>query len=432
MNALNTLSAQELAKLNIKGIKVSEPYGTLLGEPEKNAVIFIWGEKGAGKSTFSLGLANALAKHGRVEYIPAEEHFGKTLVDRVKRLRATHSNLNFTKWKSLASLKEILLKNRSAFCVLDSITVIEANDKATVELAQWCREQGIGFIMVAHATKDGKYKGNTSIAHECDIEIKVTKEGLAETEKNRYQILNAIDVPFTAKDAGGSYAGNQEELPQKPEAKMDEENALISRENPVELPFTISLKEIDALHKLRSWKRVNSLLGSKMPCYAKKHSGESERATLSIRYVPDYFNKRYIVELLIDGQLKTQICTEGAKGGFKASWAQLVKKHGDLEVQILAQDHAKKVLGAREYRRQERQQGSKPDCPPSRKPKAKKKPKRKPAPSKKKTAKKKTAIKKSKPAPKPKKLATPKAEVDLEAARKSQKKLDAFLEKVLS
>jgi len=426
MSGLHTLSAQELSKLNIKGIKVSEPYGALLGEPEKNAVIFIWGEKGAGKSTFSLGLANALAKHGRVEYIPAEEHFGKTLVDRVKRLKATHSNLNFTKWKSLSSLKEILLKNRSAFCVLDSITVIEANDKATVELAQWCREQGIGFIMVAHATKDGKYKGNTSIAHECDIEIKVTKEGLAETEKNRYQMLNAIDVPFTAKDAGGSNTTAQENISQKPEANMDEESPLNTRKNPVELPFTITLKEIDALHKLRSWKRVNSLLGSKMPCYAKKHSGESERATLSIRYVPDYFNKRYIVELLIDGQLKTQICTEGAKGGFKASWAQLVKKHGNLEVQILAQDHAKKVLGAREYRRQETRQGSKPDCPPA----------------KKKNVKKKAPAKKSKAAPKahakknvqPKKAAAKNSQpaVDLEAARKSQAKLDAFLEKVLS
>ncbi|WP_020404463.1 hypothetical protein [Gracilimonas tropica] len=472
MDNQQTVSAKELAKINIKGIKIARPYGTLLGEPEKNAVIFIWGEKGAGKSTFSLGLANALAQHGRVEYIPAEEHFGKTLIDRVKRLNATHDSLNFTKWKSLTSLKETLLKNRSAFCVLDSISVIDAKDASTVELAQWCREQGIGFIMVAHATKDGKYKGNTSIAHECDIEIRVTKEGLAETEKNRYQMLNAISVPFGAAADNkpesslpaltkAQHKHVEDQLSKNESATDDELHQFFQdeigltleqathwiskrgtylmnpkhaepRNNPVELPFTISLKQIDKLHKLRSWKRVNSLLGSKMPCYAKQHSGESERATLSIRYVSDYYNKRYIVELLIDGELKTQICTEGAKGGFAASWAQLVKKHGNLEVQILAQDHAKKVLGAREYRRQEKLQGSSTDCPPAGKAKTKKKPKRKPTPPKKKTAKKKSAAKKSKPAPKPKKQATPKAEVDLEAARKSQAKLDAFLEKVLS
>lgn len=437
MDQLNTLSARELSNLNIQGIKVSEPYGTLLGEPERNAVMFIWGEKGAGKSTFSLGLANALADHGRVEYIPAEEHFGKTLVDRVKRLNATHKNLNFTKWKSLEALKDTLRKNRTAFCVLDSITVIETNDKATVELAQWCRETGISFIMVAHATKDGKYKGNTSIAHECDIEIKVTKEGKAEAEKNRYRTLTAIDVPFTAKDTkqkttrsnpkglkdqvinrldwleenysryhsdsnvlfadqvlrvvDGEMSVEEEEEFLKTlkldsvfeidgidpdellEMALNDLENLISevkslRANPVEVPFRITLSEIDKLHKIRSWKRANSMFGSKMPCYAKAHSGESESAHLSIRYTPDYNNKKYVLELLLDGRLEKQICTEGASGGFKASWRQLVKEYGDLEVMIYSQDHAKKVLGAKEYKRQERKfkkaEKTGSDCPP--------------------------------------------------------------------
>jgi hypothetical protein len=437
MDKLNTLSAQELSKLTIKGIKVAEPYGTLLGEPEINAVIFIWGEKGAGKSTFSLGLANALAEHGRVEYIPAEEHFGKTLVDRVKRLNATHKNLNFTKWQSLESLKDILRKNRSSFCVLDSITVIDTKDAATVELAQWCRENNIGFVMVAHATKDGKYKGNTSIAHECDIEIKVAKDGMAETEKNRYRTLTAIEVPFNAKDInhrkkrsnptdlksqviknlnwleenhhkyysdsnvhfadqvlravdGEMSAEEEEELlrtlkldsvfeidgiePEEllkmandPLVKLIEDMKRL-RANPVEVPFRITLSEIDKLHKIRSWKRANSMLGSKMPCYTKTHSGESESAHLSVRYTPDYKNKKYILELLLDGRLEKQICTEGASGGFKASWRQLVKEYGDLEVVIYSQDHAKKVLGAKEYKRQERKyekvRKKGLDCPP--------------------------------------------------------------------
>jgi hypothetical protein len=332
MDKLNSMTAQALSKLNIQGIKVAEPYGSLLGEPEANAVMFIWGEKGAGKSTFSLGLANALAGHGRVEYIPAEEHFGKTLVDKVKRLDATHPNLNFTKWKSTEALKTMLQETRASFCVLDSITVIEANDKETVDLAQWCRDSGIGFLMVAHATKDGRYKGNTSIAHECDIEIKVTLEGEAVAEKNRYRTLTSIAVPFTAKD-------------------LDKPASV--RENPVDVPFRMSLAEIDKLHKFRSWRRINSLMGSKMPCYAKTHSGESDSAHFSIRYTPDYRRKKYVLELLLDGRLEAQICTTGAKGGFKASWRQLVDEYGDIEVMIYSQDHAKKVLGAKEYARQE-------------------------------------------------------------------------------
>ncbi|MDZ7692048.1 MAG: hypothetical protein U5K69_13110 [Balneolaceae bacterium] len=330
--------------MNIKGIKIAQPYGRLLGEPEKNAVIFIWGEKGAGKSTMSLGLADALAAHGRIEYIPAEEHFGKTLVDRVKRLGAIHRNLNFTKWKSIQALKEVLLKNQSFACILDSISVIDANAKETVELAQWCRENGIMFVMVAHATKDGQYKGNTSIAHECDIEIKVTKDGGAETEKNRYRELTSIAVPFTAED--------REVVSPNPATKVEDHSE--SRENPVDTPFKITLKELDKLHKIRSWKRINSMFGSKMPCYAPKHSGESENAHLSIRYTADYPKKRYIMDLLLDGHLQYQACTEGKGGGLKACWKKLVSKYGDLEIRIFKQDHAKVVLGAKEYKRQER------------------------------------------------------------------------------
>lgn len=359
---MESISAQELSKLNIKGINVAQPYGTLLGQPEKNAVIFIWGEKGAGKSTMSLGLADALAEHGRIEYIPAEEHFGKTLVDRVKRLKATHPNLNFTKWKSIQVLKETLLKNRSFGCVLDSISVIDANAKETVEFAQWCRENGIMFIMVAHATKDGRYKGNTSIAHECDIEIKVTKEEGAETEKNRYQELTTIDVPFTA---------DQREVVRTSKKPAVKQQPSVTRENPVDTPFKITLKELDRLHKIRSWKRINSMFGSKMSCYARRHSGESENAHLSIRYTADYLKKRYIMDLLLDGHLEYQACTEGKGGGLLACWKKLVGKYGDLEIRIYKQDHAKVVLGAKEYKRQERMYAKKQSDGSSKKPKKK-------------------------------------------------------------
>jgi len=110
------------------------------------------------------------------------------------------------------------------------------------------------------------------------------------------------------------------------------------------------------------------MFGSKLPCFAKAHSGESESAHLSIRYTPDYNKKKYVLELLLDGRLEAQICSEGSSGGFKASWKQLVKNYGELEIMIYAQDHAKKVLGAKEYKRQEKKfkkaQAAGGDCPP--------------------------------------------------------------------
>lgn len=472
---MESMTAQELSRLNIRGIKIAEPYGRLLGEPESNAVIFIWGEKGAGKSTMSLGLADALAGHGRIEYIPAEEHFGKTLVDRVKRLDATHPNLHFTKWKSIQALKEILLKNRSFGCILDSISVIDANAKQTVELAQWCRENGIMFVMVSHATKDGQYKGNTSIAHECDIEVKVTKEGGAETEKNRYRELTAISVPFSAEDrkivrknslpplTDSQHQGVEDQLSNN-ESATDQEliryftqelgltesqarhwvgkrkkyltNPTHSedRKNPVDTPFKITLSQLDKLHKIRSWKRINSMFGSKMPCYAPKHSGESENAHLSIRYTADYPKKRYVLDLLLDGHLEYQACTEGAGGGLKACWKTLVKKYGGLEIRIYAQDHAKVVLGAKEYKRQERALAKKKKKPATSESPASKNNQKAAATNKSAPVKQPGKTKaKSKPAEKVTDTnAMVKQPIDIEAAKKSQAKLDAFLEKILS
>jgi len=470
------MSAQELSRLNIQGITIAKPYGKLLGQPERNAVIFIWGEKGAGKSTMSLGLADALAQHGRIEYIPAEEHFGKTLVDRVKRLNATHPNLNFTKWKSFQALKEVLLKHRSFGCVLDSISVIDANAKETVEFAQWCRQNGIMFIMVAHATKDGRYKGNTSIAHECDIEIKVTKEEGAIAEKNRYRELTSIDVPFTAEQrkvtrkkvptlpplTDEQHKGVEDQLSNNHEATdlqlreyflnelglsqaqaehwLGKRDSYLTdpthselRENPVDTPFKITLKQIDKLHKIRSWKRLNSMLGSKMPCYAPRHSGESENAHLSIRYTADYHKKRYVLDLLLDGHLEYQVCVEGKGGGLKACWKKLLSKYGQLEVRIYKQDHAKIVLGAKEYKRQEKQYGKKTKENSDQIAKKSSK-------SNKKSSKRATSVTSKTSRSKPKSIKQPKQAVadtnpngiDIEAAKKSQAKLDAFLEKILS
>ena len=427
---INSLSAQDLSELDIKGIKVRQPYGRLLGEPEISAVMFIWGEKGAGKSTFSVGLADALAEHGRVEYIPAEENFGKTLIDKVKRLNATHSNLNFTKWKSVDVLKADLKKNNASFCVVDSISVIGANDKQTVDLAQWCREQGIGFIMVAHATKAGQYRGATSIAHECDIEIRVTQEGMAVAEKNRYAILTEIEVPFTA---------DKKPEVNKPMKNRPAKAKPFSRKNPVEVPFTMMLSQIDKLHKIRSWRKVNSMLGSQMPCYTQKHSGESVASPVSIRYSPDYRNKKYVLDLLVEGRHEESICTEGANGGFQPCWKKLLDKHGSLAVIIYEQDHAKKVLGTKEYKRQEKLFKKKkiaecpePEKPKKTKPKARKKPaektKKKPARKPKRAGKKKA----KQTASGKRKSGAKEGGIDIEAAKKSQSQLDAFLDKVLN
>jgi predicted ATP-dependent serine protease len=201
---MDSISSKELSKKKIKGITLPDPYGKLLGEIELSAIMLIWGENGSGKSTFALGMANTMAGWGRVEYIPAEENFGKTLIERVNRLKATADDLHFTRYKTLAALKKWVQEKRPVTVFLDSISVLSANDKDVVQFASWCRENGIGFVMVSHANKDSSFKGNSMLAHETDINIEVLKEdGQACTRKNRYLgELRCVNVPFEAKAIG--------------------------------------------------------------------------------------------------------------------------------------------------------------------------------------------------------------------------------------
>lgn len=215
MSESDSMSAKELSKQTFDGIVTDQPFFDLFDEIELKAVGLIWGENYSGKSTFALGLANALAKYGRVEYVPAEEHFGITLTKKINQLKAYNKNLHFRKYKGLEKLKNYVetVQPKVVFC--DSITVLHENDKEVVDFAQWCRGKDVGFWMVNHANKDGTYKGNSMLAHETDINVEVLKdEKVARTTKNRYLgELRQIDVPFTASEI------NEIDEPKKPVKK---------------------------------------------------------------------------------------------------------------------------------------------------------------------------------------------------------------------
>lgn len=142
-------------------------------------------------------------------------------------------------------------------------------------------------------------------------------------------------------------------------AYMKTGNSNNTRENPVEVPFTMTLKELDKLHKIRSIKKLNSYVGFKQPCFTARHQGVKENAHISFFYDADYHNQTYMLMLLLDGQKEAEICAEGKPATFKTVWKKMLKDYGDLEFVIEHQDHAKKALGAKEYKRQEREYAKK-------------------------------------------------------------------------
>jgi len=380
-------SSSAIRKKKFDGIQLPQPYYRFLGLIEPSASILLWGPKGSGKTTFAVAFADVLARAvGKGLFISGEEGIGLSFANKLKRLDVNNEDLLISDYHGVNGIKEDARKNKVHFIFLDSLFVINHSPKIFHDLQEWSKDHGIMLIVIAHARKDNKYKGDSSIAHMVDTEITI-QDGLAQTVKNRFAELSDMEVAF---------------------------NKHKSRKNPVPVPFTITLEKLNKLHSIHSWRRLNSFVGFAFPCFTHRDQvayDKGSRAHISFRYSPNYKKKDYVLELLLDEKVEYQACSHN---GFKACWKQILKKYADLQIEIEDQAHARKVLGAREYRRQERQQSK---APSQRSKSSKVAGKKKPA---------------KKAAKEPKGKAKAKTAPDLSAVDKKMDKLESLLTNALS
>jgi predicted ATP-dependent serine protease len=127
----------------------------------------VFGLPKSGKSTMCLDFAKHLAEHhGKVLFCAVEEGFGYTLKEKIERLKASHPNLFIT---------DRIPTNVSdyQFVFIDSVS------KAGMEVTEMetLRKQNpeTSFIFIYHTTKEGRFKGTNSHAHEVDVIIEVGK-----------------------------------------------------------------------------------------------------------------------------------------------------------------------------------------------------------------------------------------------------------------
>lgn len=365
----------ELQKNDFDLIDLAKPFSDLVGRPEPHATYLVWGPKGGGKSTFAMGFARVLAPiakadGGAVLYVSAEEGPYYTIQSRSERLGALDANLLVSDFRTVDELKKAIERHRVRFVFIDSASVIDPASMEMVEFARWCHHRGIGLVIIAHAQKGGKeYKGNSMLGHEVYVEIHCFEEEgehYAETIKNRYAELARIETPMSADEIGKTPApaaskSKRHRARPRPRARSRsakyQSNAL-PRWNPVATPFKITLAELAKRRKsaLSGVAYLNSLVGWKYGCAVAKHSGESNKASLSFRSkrlarTQGRPRPQVVVELLIDGRVEDEVYADTTKAALRA----VVERHADLVVEIHRQDHALKVLGKREYRRQEKQ-----------------------------------------------------------------------------
>lgn len=161
------VNSEDLLKMEFETIGLQGKYRQLIGDPSVGFTAMVYGLPKSGKSTLCLDFANYLAAHhGKVLFCAIEEGFGYTLKEKIERLKADHPNLFLTD-RVPDNLGDY------QFVFIDSVS------KAGMDISEIDRLHKsfpqVSFIFIYHTTKEGKFKGVNSHAHEVDVIIQVEK-----------------------------------------------------------------------------------------------------------------------------------------------------------------------------------------------------------------------------------------------------------------
>lgn len=164
-NDAKIMSAQELVQMKFKTIGLTGKYKDLIGDPEPAFSAMIFGKPKEGKSTVAIDMAKELTRLGKVLYCAYEEGHGGTLQDKVIRNKADVPGLDFANKlpNDLSNYK---------FVFIDSVSDAGLDEAAFKALIK-ANKPNTSIIGIFHATKDGKFRGGQTFAHDVDVLIRV-------------------------------------------------------------------------------------------------------------------------------------------------------------------------------------------------------------------------------------------------------------------
>src|SRR5690606_29561073 len=102
-----TISIDALTNRKYPTYDLSREWVSVIGLPEKNFKILLFGHSGSGKTTFALQLCKELSHHGKVYYNSIEQGEGKSLQDAVKLVDFSDANKNNIKFGDKDSFIEM-------------------------------------------------------------------------------------------------------------------------------------------------------------------------------------------------------------------------------------------------------------------------------------------------------------------------------------
>lgn len=144
------------------------------GGISETAVYLLGGGYGAGKSTITLQILAAVAKHVGREglYIGLEETEGET-IGRARRLGLDLDSLLLYPNTATSSLFEVVAHFKPSMLIIDSIGKVASNPADEVEVAKALKKDiatmhRCPVLIIAHVTKDQVIAGMNDLPHEVD------------------------------------------------------------------------------------------------------------------------------------------------------------------------------------------------------------------------------------------------------------------------
>lgn len=176
----------DAASVTVTQIKLNR-VKTLLRKLNARFTMLIWGEPGQGKSSFTLLLAEDLARNGTTLMVLREERIASGRVGaRARRMSVRNAaDIVLNDKMSIAELRQVLTDNPSIkFVIVDSL---QRWDKVTEEeIDELINDYpDVSFVFIAQSNKQGReYRGFAQLANTVDTVIHV-KHGIAYTTKHR-------------------------------------------------------------------------------------------------------------------------------------------------------------------------------------------------------------------------------------------------------
>lgn len=183
-DAKETMSLGDLQKKQFKTLDFTGEWEKLIGKPEQNFSIMIYGQSGHGKSYLGVKLSEYLANNfGSVLFNSSEEGVSLSLQEKLKNLSS--DNFRISNFKDFEAIKKHLKQSRAKFVVIDSVNHMSLTAQQLEELKKLDITRG--FVTIHQVKKDGGFRGDNKFLHNCDVEIVVT-DRIPIDKKNRYKI----------------------------------------------------------------------------------------------------------------------------------------------------------------------------------------------------------------------------------------------------